>query len=203
MTTVFRSWRLFWSLFAAMSIAVCAGIPGVDFRSDRAVEALILRTILCALPCLIAAFLASSLVRLWPGRATRWLVSNRRYVGLAFAAGMLWHFAFVGYFFYQFGNRLNARDLTLDLIGLLFLLAMTATSFAPVRRKMPPAHWHRLHKAGIYALWFLPTFFFLDDLLRDRDLLSGAAVGLLVAALVLRIAGRVLVSRPGSVAQAG
>ena len=116
MATVFRSWRLFWSLFAAISIAICIGLPGVNFRSDRAVEALILRTNLCALPCLIAAFLASSLVRLWPGRATRWLISNRRYVGLAFAAGMTWHFAFVGYFFWAFGNRLTPWDLTLDVI---------------------------------------------------------------------------------------
>lgn len=99
MAAMFRSWRLFWLLVAGISIANIIGLPGVDFRSDGSVEGLILRTILVALPCLITAFLASSLLRLWPGRITRWLVLNRRYIGLAFAAGMAWHFAFVGYFF--------------------------------------------------------------------------------------------------------
>lgn len=195
MVTRLQSWALFWSLFAATSVAVCLGLPGVDFRSIRAVETLILRTILCALPWLIAAFTASSLVRLWPGRATRWLLANRRYVGLAFAAGMAWHFAFVGYFFWAFGNRLTPRDLALDMIGLLFLFAMSVTSFPGFRRKLTPLNWRRLHTVGIHVLWFLPTFFFLDDFLRDRDPFDGAAVGSLLAVLVLRIAGRVLVRK--------
>jgi hypothetical protein len=201
--TKFRSWRLFWTLAAAISVAVCLGLPRVDFRSDRSVEALILRTIVCALPCLIAAFMASSLVRLWPGRFTRWLLANRRYVGLAFAAGMAWHFAFVGYFFWAFGNRLQPRDLTLDLIGLSFLLAMTVTSFARFRGGMSPANWRRLHKTGIYTLWFLPTFFFLDDFIRERDPFDATAVAILLAALAVRIAGRAVVRRPQSIAQPG
>jgi DMSO/TMAO reductase YedYZ heme-binding membrane subunit len=203
MATAFRSWRLFWSLFAVISVAVCLGLPGVDFHYDRSVEALILRTIVCALPCLVAAFMASSLLRLWPGRFTRWLMSNRRYVGLAFAAGMTWHFAFVGYFFWTFGNRLRARDLTLDLIGLLFLIAMTVTSFAGVRRRMKPANWRGLHKVGIYILWFLPTFFFLDDVLRERDVFDGVAVAVLVGALTIRLAARTSVRRSHTVAQPG
>jgi DMSO/TMAO reductase YedYZ heme-binding membrane subunit len=130
-------------------------------------------------------------------------MANRRYVGLAFAAGMTWHFVFVGYFFWAFGNRLAARDLTLDLIGLLFLLAMTVTSFPRFRSKMTPANWRRLHKAGIYTLWFLPSFFFLDDFLRDRDLFDGAAVGVLLAAFTVRTVGRVYVRKPASIAQPG
>jgi methionine sulfoxide reductase heme-binding subunit len=186
-----------------MSIAVCLGLPGVDFHSDRAVEGLILRTILVALPCLLAAFTASSLVKLWPGRGTRWLLANRRYIGLAFAAGMTWHFAFVGYFFWAFGNRLKPRDLTLDVIGLLILLAMTVTSFSRFRQKLTPKNWHRLHTAGIYTLWFLPTFFFFDDFLRERDLFYGAAVGVLLTVLILRLAGRGWLRKPVSLAQTG
>jgi DMSO/TMAO reductase YedYZ heme-binding membrane subunit len=202
MTTKIQSWRLFWLLVGVISVAVCLGLPGVDFKSDRAVETLIVRTILCALPCLLAAFTASSLVRLWPRRGTRWLLANRRYIGLAFAAGMTWHFTFVGYFFWAFGNRLAPRDLGLDVIGLLFLIAMTITSFSRFRKKLTPRNWRRLHTAGIYTLWFLPTFFFFDDFLQRRDLFDGAAVGILLAVLVLRLAGRVRVTKPVSVAQA-
>lgn len=200
-TTKIQSWRLFWLLVSVVSITVCLGLPRVNFQSDRAVEALILRTVLCALPCLIAAFTASSLVRLWPGRGTRWLLANRRYIGLAFAAAMAWHFAFVGYFFWAFGNRLTARDLGLDVTGLLFLIAMTITSFSRFRKKLTPANWRRLHTAGIYTLWFLPTFFFFDDFIQTRDLFYGIAVALLLGVLLLRLAGRVRVRKRVSVPQ--
>jgi methionine sulfoxide reductase heme-binding subunit len=196
MAAVLRSWRLFWLLVAGISIANIFGLPGVDFSSDRSVETLILRTILVALPCLITAFMASSLLQLWPGRTTRWLVVNRRYIGLAFAAGMAWHFAFVGYFFSAFGYRLEPQDITLDVIGVLFLLAMTVTSFPKFRGKLSPANWRRLHKAGIYTLWFLPSFFFLEDFVRERDLFDGAALGFLLAVLMVRTAAWALHRRP-------
>jgi methionine sulfoxide reductase heme-binding subunit len=201
MKTRIQSWRLFWLLVAGISVAVCLGLPGVDFHSAQAVETLILRTILCALPCLLAAFTASSLVKLSPGRGTRWLLANRRYIGLAFAGGMTWHFAFVGYFFWAFGDRLPPWDLALDVTGLLFLVAMTITSFPRFRRKLTPANWRRLHTTGIYTLWFLPTFFFFEDFLQRRDLFDGVAVGILLAVLLLRLAGRVRVRKPVSLAQ--
>ena len=202
MITKVQSWSLFWLLVAVISVADSLGLPGADFHSVRAVETLILRTILCALPCLLAAFTASSLVKLWPGRGTRWLLANRRYIGLAFAAGMIWHFTFVGYFFWSFGNRLTPWDLALDVIGLLFLIAMSITSFPRFRKKLTPANWRRLHTTGIYTLWFLPTFFFFEDVLQHRDLFDSLAVGVLLAVLLLRLAGRVRVRRSISVAQA-
>jgi len=39
----------------------------------------------------LAAFLASTLRRRWPGPATSWLLQNRRYVGLGFAVSHLLH----------------------------------------------------------------------------------------------------------------
>ncbi len=188
MAAMFRSWGLFWWLLAGISIADLIALPRVDWHSDRSVEALILRTILVVLPCLVAAFLASSLARLWPGRVTRWLMANRRYVGLAFAAGMAWHFVFVGYFFWAFGYRLEPQDITLDVIGVLFLVAMTWTSFPTWSGRLSPANWHRLHKAGIFTLWFLPTFFFLEDFVRERDVFDGAALGSLLVVLAVRAA---------------
>jgi methionine sulfoxide reductase heme-binding subunit len=203
MLTTLKSWRLFWVLVVTTSIAVGVALPGVDFHSDRSVEALILRTILCALPWLIAAFMASSLARLRPGPETRWLLANRRYVGLAFAAGMTWHFTFVGYFFWAFGNRLTARDLALDLIGFMFLGAMTVTSFPKFRQMLSPARWRQLHTTGIYTLWFLPTFFFLDDVVRERDLFDALAVGVLLSVLAVRLAGRARVRKSASIGEAG
>jgi methionine sulfoxide reductase heme-binding subunit len=86
--------------------------------------------------------------------------------------------------------------LALDLIGLVFLLAMTVTSFRPIRRRLGPTNWRRLHKIGIYALWLLPTYLYLDDFQHDHRVFNLAAVSLLLAALVVR--GLAWMRRPGS-----
>jgi methionine sulfoxide reductase heme-binding subunit len=184
-----RSWSLFWVLAAVISGINCLSLTRTDFGSYDSTQAAIVRTMFYALPCLLAAFLASSLVRLWPGRATRWLLANRRYVGLGFSAGMVWHLTIVTYFLWTFGNHLAARDLSLDVIGLAFLAAMTVTSFSPFRSRLTPVNWRRLHTTGIYTLWFLPTFFFLEDFIEDHDPLYGVAAAVMISALGVRAAG--------------
>jgi DMSO/TMAO reductase YedYZ heme-binding membrane subunit len=99
---------------------------------------------------------------------------------------MSWHFLFVAYFLATFGYHMRAIDLTLDIIGLCFLIAMTLTSFPRFARRLSVANWRRLHRTGIYTLWFLPTFFFLDDYLKGRDPLYLQILSVLFAALALR-----------------
>jgi len=182
------SWRLFWVLALAISAANCIGLLFTDLHTSSGAEYVVLRAVLSALPLLLVAFTASSLARLWPNRGTRWILSNRRYIGLAFAYGMAWHFAFVAYFMLSFGYKLSALDLTLDVIGLCFLLAMTVTSFRPVARRLSTGNWRRLHKAGIYTLWALPTFFYMEDIRDKPNLFYVGMLGVLLAALALRVA---------------
>jgi methionine sulfoxide reductase heme-binding subunit len=184
-----RSWGLFWGLVAAISGVNCLSLARTDFGSYQSTQAAIVRTMFYALPCLLAAFLASSLVRLWPSGATRWLLANRRYVGLSFSAGMLWHLSIVSYFLSKFGNHLALRDLSLDVVGLALLGAMTITSFSPFRSLITPVNWRRLHTTGIYILWFLPTFFFLEDFIEDQAPLYGVAAAAMLSALGARAAG--------------
>jgi len=187
MAAVLKSWRLFGVLALAISATNVLGLPYADFQSARGTEFIIWYAVICALPCLLVAFTASSVATLWPSRATRWLLANRRYIGLAFAFGMSWHFVFVAYFLATFGYHMRSIDLTLDIIGLCFLVAMTLTSFPRFARRLSAANWKRLHRTGIYTLWFLPTFFFLDDYLKDHDPLYLEILGVLFAALALRI----------------
>jgi len=182
------SWRLFWVLALATSIAISLGLPGTDFHSARGLEPIILRAVRCALPWFLVAFTASSLASLWPSRFTRWLRSNRRYFGLAFAFGMGWHLAFVGYSILLFGNRLNAKATALDLIGLFFLLLLTLTSFQYFARRLSATDWRRLHKAGVYVIWFLATEIFLGIVRGGADLLHRLFLSLLVLAFLLRVA---------------
>jgi methionine sulfoxide reductase heme-binding subunit len=183
-----KGWRLFWALALTTSVAICIGLPAADFHSPRGVEPIILRSVRCALPLFVVAFTASSLVSLWPSRATRWLLSNRRYIGLAFAFGMAWHLSFVGYSTWEFGNRLNRTATTLDLIGLVFLLLMTLTSFRWSARRLSAANWRRLHKTGVYVIWLLATYIYLGNVRGGGDLLHDAGLAVLLAVWLLRVA---------------
>lgn len=182
-----ESWRLFWMLALAIAAANCLALPFADFHSARGTEFIILFSVRCALPLFLVAFTASSLATLWPGRGTRWLLSNRRYFGVAFAFGMAWHLTFVAYFFLSFGAHLNSRVLAADVIGLCFLLALTLTSFRQIARRVSLANWRRLHKAGVYAIWLLAVYIYQGGVRSNRDLFHVAVFGVLLAAWLLRV----------------
>jgi sulfoxide reductase heme-binding subunit YedZ len=191
MAKAIESWRLFWVLALLASIAICSGLPYADFHSARGTQPIILHSVRCSLPLFLLAFTASSLKSLWPSRLTRWLLSNRRYIGLSFAFGMAWHFSFVGYSIFLFGlyaSGLTARATALDVIGLTFLLLMTLTSFRWAARRLTPANWRRLHKTGVYVIWFVATYIYLGSVRHGGDILHYVAFSLLIAAWLLRIA---------------
>jgi len=196
MVRALSRWRLFWVLALIISVIVVLGLPGENLHSGRGLEHLILRSVRCALPLFVVAFTASSLASLWPGPLTRWLLSNRRYIGLAFAFGMAWHFSFVGYSILLFGNQLNARATALDLTGFVFLLMMTLTSFRFGARHLTAANWRRLHKTGVYVIWFLATYIYLGNVRGGGDTLHYAGLGVLLAAGLLRAAAWIRQKRP-------
>ena len=189
------SWRLFWALALALSVADLTGLWSADLHTARGTVPVIVLAVRCALPLFILAFTASSLARLWPGRTTRWLVANRRYVGLAFAFGMAWHFAFVAYSFLTFGVDLNRTIITLDLIGLTFLLALAVTSFRWAARHMSARGWRLLHKSGVYTIWLLATYIYAEAVRWGADAVNSTALIILLAAWGLRIAAAVHQSR--------
>lgn len=181
------SWRLFWLLALGASAITLAGLPDADFHSARGMSPIILRSVRCALPLFLVAFTASSLATLWPSAFTRWLLANRRYIGLSFAAAMGWHFAFVAYLIWTFGNPLNFKATAFDLIGLTFLLLMTATSFRPVARHISRTAWRRLHKTGVYAIWLLATELYVHAF-RFGNSVERVYLALLLAAGAVRAA---------------
>lgn len=186
--TSINSWRLFSLLALATTAATCLGLPFADFRSAQAMEFIIKHSVRCALPSFLLAFTASSLAALWPGPLSRWLLWNRRYLGLAFAYGMAVHFAFVGYSVLRFGNRLNATVTTMDLTAAAFLLAMTLTSFRWLAHRLSLADWRRLHKTGAYAIWLLATYIYVSDVRYDRDVAHALIASVFIAAWMLRVA---------------
>lgn len=186
MTRGLNGWRLFWTLAAAISIVDILGLGVDDFRTARGTAPAIVLAVRCALPFFVIAFTASSAFALWPGRVTRWVLTNRRYFGLTFAFGMAWHFAFVGYSLASFGNKLNGLVTTLDVIGLVSLAALTVTSFRPVARRLSARNWRRLHKTGVYVIWLLATFIYAEAVRGGPDAFDIAATSILLAAWGLR-----------------
>lgn len=185
-------------LALAVSVVDLLGIPAADFHSARGMSPVIVLSVRCALPLFLVAFTASSLATLWRGARTRWLLANRRYIGLAFAFAMAWHFTFVAYMIRNFGNPLNAKATALDLIGFAFLLLLTLTSFRPFARHLSRANWRRLHKVGVYAIWLVPTAIYFHGVREEWGLFYRVALAVLLTAWGLRVAAWVKKTYYGS-----
>ncbi len=83
-----NGWSLFGLVVVPMCIAAAIAMTTVDLSSPLGISAMIQFTVRLAVPWLFMAFVASSLVIVWPGTFSRWLSQNRRMIGLCFAAGM-------------------------------------------------------------------------------------------------------------------
>lgn len=154
-----QRWRLFWTLVIVISIAIALKLPAVDLRTDLGWLLMVQRAVKCALPFFVVAISASSLAQLFPGTFTRWLLANRRYIGLAFAFGMGVHFSLILWLVGPRGFRgLHLVPTVVDLIGAVFLAAMTVTSFPRLARWLSRSGWRRLHKAGVYVIWSVAVY---------------------------------------------
>src|SRR3954471_14793812 len=86
----FNGWRVTgWiALAIGMMIAALLATFGVN---ERGVHLVIRSTAQTSFALFITAFAASSLLKLRPSAATRWLRVNRRYVGVSFAVSHVCH----------------------------------------------------------------------------------------------------------------
>lgn len=153
-----NKWGLFWLITVPISLAMVIAMAITDTSSALGVSAMIQLSVRCAVPWLYIAFAASALQVLFPGLFSRWLLRNRKYFGLCFAAAMAWQAYFILWMvtvhtdFYV--NVVYVLRSTIEgLGGYAFLLAMTLTSFPRGRRLLNARQWRLLHLCGIYALW--------------------------------------------------
>lgn len=141
-----------------------------------------------------AAFIASSVRTLWPNELTRWLLINRRYLGVSFAASHAIHlFAIVELVRVAPDFRLDPATLIGGGLAYVFLAAMTATSFDRSAAWLGARRWRLLHKTGMYYCWFIFFISYVPRALTDPAPHLPFFVAVLVGAVVLRAAAR----RPG------
>ncbi|NIV16826.1 MAG: hypothetical protein GWN47_00105 [Woeseiaceae bacterium] len=153
-----NGWRLFAVIVVPICVAVVFGMAAVNLARPAGISELIQLSVRLAVPWLYIAFAASSLVVIFPGAFSRWLLRNRLIFGLCFAAGMAWQLFFIlwmvlGHWDYYLAEAYSYFDLAEQLPGYVILIAMTVTSFKPGRSKLSPRQWRILHKGGIYYLW--------------------------------------------------
>jgi len=153
-----NQWRLFWLISGPISVAMIIAMTGADLTSGEGVSPMIQLSVRCAVPLLYITFAASAVQVLFPGPFGRWILRNRKYLGLTFAAAMAWQGLFILlmviiYSDYYINEVYVMRDAIEGVTGYVFLIAMVLTSFQPGRKLLGPKKWRLLHLSGIYFLW--------------------------------------------------
>ncbi|MDJ0879172.1 MAG: hypothetical protein QNI86_11205 [Halieaceae bacterium] len=192
-----NEWKLFWLIAAPMALYMVTAMLVRDLATPEGVSSMIQTSVRWSMPWLYLAFIASSLVALAPGEPSRWLLRNRKIMGLLFAAGMAWQISFIIWLVgwhteYYVDEVYVLRDVIEGLVGYSFLLAMTVTSFKRGRQMFTPKakQWKLLHKTGIYFLWAYAfgTYWYSVFYYDNPDWVHYLYYWLGVAALSLRIA---------------
>jgi methionine sulfoxide reductase heme-binding subunit len=139
-----------------------------------------------AFPLFVAAFTASALLELVPSAPTRCLVRNRRWIGLAFAMVMLAHLAgILAVWSIREDEPRFGIDRVVGGLGYVFIAFMAATSNDGAVRALGHQRWSRVHRIGLYLLWFIFTVTYVGRVAEEPSFLLG--LGVAVAALALRI----------------
>lgn len=187
----FEGWRVFWVMtlaLAAMAL-LFLGTLGWGTEGYRMVIRATART---SLALFLSAFLASSLLALWPDNLTRWLRRNRRYLGLSFAMSHAIHLAAIITFARTdpttFATLSNKGSIITGSIGYVFIGLLAATSFDRMVAWLGPKLWQRIH---IIGTWTICIFFFFTNGKR----IPGSnwyllPVAILFAAVIVKLAAR-------------
>jgi sulfoxide reductase heme-binding subunit YedZ len=164
--------------------------------SEESVRAWIRATARASVALFLLTFIARPLRQFVRGGATRWLLANRRYLGVSGAYAQLLHGIALVWLFTSYASYEEPPDLT-TLIGggLAFALyfAMGLTSSDAAQAALGKRAWKALHTAGAYWVWFvfaitnlgnIPLAF--DELGAGHRVLYVAIQAALFGALALR-----------------
>lgn len=183
-----RGWALvLWTavIVGALVAALYAANPG-----DAGLGAGLRLTARTSLVLFLLAWSASSVNALWRRPWTKWLLANRRYLGVSFAVSHGIHGVLIWTRAYVSGMDSAVDDLT-GLAGgslaFLFLAAMTITSFDRTAAALGRRRWKLLHTAGGYWILFIFTASYAKRV-PSGDPVHLAALALIALAIAVRIA---------------
>ena len=153
-----NSWPLFYGIAGLSFAIILVGLATIGISTPEATVAMIRLSVQLASPFIYLAFVATALGQLFPSGFSSWLLRNRRYVGLSFAAGFGWQAVFIVVLLGLHGDYYatvlhEPAEFISRMLSYVLLLALTVTSFFPVRRAIDPSHWRLLHLVGIWYFW--------------------------------------------------
>jgi DMSO/TMAO reductase YedYZ heme-binding membrane subunit len=156
-----NGWPLFALIAIPISILVILEMMSLDMSTAPAVSEMIGYSVRLAIPFIYIVVAASSLQILYPSIFSKWLLRNRKYVGLCFAVAMAWQGLFIfiiSTFFreYYFESIYVLRDEIEGSVGYIFLTGMILTSFQVTRKKITQKQWKLIQQGGMYVLWAYP-----------------------------------------------
>ncbi|WP_027907059.1 ferric reductase-like transmembrane domain-containing protein [Pseudomonas taiwanensis] len=153
--TLPSGWKLFAAL-AGLTLAMTAVVLASHPIGSDGLRSAIRATARSSFALFLLAFLASTLVTFLPGSGSRWLIRERRFLGLAFAFSHTVHGLLIYRYAQQFPELFWAgRTVTSSLpgsVGYLFLLLFTLTSFKAPMRLLGGRAWKTLHSTGMWVL---------------------------------------------------
>ncbi|MCH2172496.1 hypothetical protein MK489_17100 [Myxococcota bacterium] len=160
-----------WWITLATGLATFTALLGLFLQEGFDADALhagVRWTARGALVSFWIVFVSSSARSLWSSATTRWLVANRRYLGVSFGIFMGFHLLmlialgvlFPGPFF----SQLDALTITGGGLAYAFTAAMVLTSSDRSVRRLGRARWFRLHRMGLWFNWAVFTFTYFGDI---------------------------------------
>lgn len=132
-------------------LALCA-IPaywylGQHAWSEDSLGVTLRLTARAALLIYLLIFVARPLRRLFANDLSKWLVTNRRYLGIAFAAVMIAHL-------YLLITLNGVQLLNFGVVVYLLILLLLITSFNQPAAALGSGRWRILHRTGLYVIGF-------------------------------------------------
>jgi methionine sulfoxide reductase heme-binding subunit len=144
-----------WTIVATMAIGLAAvfaitwGTQGITEDSTRFLIRFTARSSCLAF---LFAFIAAPLHRRWNSPTSQWLSQNRRFLGLSMAVSHTYHAIVVSTLQIAIQHQPLHGD-PLSILGYVFLIGMTITSFSSTAKAIGRRAWRVLHTAGMYYFW--------------------------------------------------
>ncbi len=191
-----RGWIVVAALIVALVEAIAVLLPN---QLDAGMLALVRLTARTSVAWFALAFAAAPLVALWPAPASKYLLRNRRYVGLAMAVSHGVHLIGIVVLAVRYGSAFWSAIAPTTLIGgglgYVLLAAMVATSSDRAAASLGRRRWRALHLTGMWFFWTIFTVTYAGQLGRSAfpNVVVAAMFGLAalrLAALASRIARR-------------
>jgi hypothetical protein len=146
------------ALAGAALVAMTLALLGAAGFGEEGVRAVIRATARTSLVLFAATFSASSLQGLLRAPATAWLLRNRRYLGLSFAASHAIHLAAILALAFGWPSDYDQVPTTTRVggtLGFVAIAVLAATSNDRSVAWLGARRWRAIHRAGGWLLWVI------------------------------------------------